>query len=218
MSENKNIIICPTCGEEIAKSAKVCPKCGARMKKPWYKKWWVWVIAVVAIGSIYGSGSKDKSKSTATSEQLNAVSETAAPAEIPETEEIATVVETEAPTEASAPAEAPAPTQTPAPAENNVSESSQPTQELVDGMRPEFKEALDSYEAFFDEYCKFMKKYKENPGDMELLSDYADFMKKYTETMQKMEALDDGDLNDAELKYYLQVTNRINEKLIEVAL
>lgn len=218
MSENKNMITCPTCGEEIAKSAKVCPKCGARMKKAWYKKWWVWVIAVVVIGSICSSGSKDKSKSTATSEQLNAVSETAAPVEIPQTEEIAAAEETEALAEAPAPAQAPAPTQAPAPAENNVSESSQSAQELVDGMRPEFKEALDSYEVFFDEYCKFMKKYKENPSDMELLSDYADFMQKYTDTMQKLEALDNGSLNDAELKYYLQVTNRINEKLIEVAL
>lgn len=66
MSENKNMITCPTCGEEIAKSAKVCPKCGAKMKKPWYKKWWVWVIIVIVIGAIGGSGSKNKSESTST--------------------------------------------------------------------------------------------------------------------------------------------------------
>lgn len=29
--------------------------------------------------------------------------------------------------------------------------------DLVNGMRPEFKEAMDSYEAFYDEYCAFKK-------------------------------------------------------------
>lgn len=85
-------------------------------------------------------------------------------------------------------------------------------------IRPEFKEALDSYEAFFDEYCSFMKKYKENPTDLGLLTEYTDFLTKYTEAMKKMGALNDGSLNNEELKYYLQVTNRINEKLLDAAL
>ncbi len=32
--------------------------------------------------------------------------------------------------------------------------------ELVDGMRPEFKAAMDSYEEFYDDYCELMKKYE----------------------------------------------------------
>lgn len=88
--------------------------------------------------------------------------------------------------------------------------------ELVDGMRPEFKEALDSYEKFFNEYCEFMKKYAENPTDLNLLMEYTDFMTQYTETMDKMEALDDGEMNDAETKYYIEVTARISQKLLEV--
>ncbi|GEM_PF-2480746 len=66
---NKNMVSCPTCGEEIAKSAKVCPKCGAKFKKPWYKKWWVWVIIVLVAAGIGGSSSssnkEDFSSSTA---------------------------------------------------------------------------------------------------------------------------------------------------------
>lgn len=85
-------------------------------------------------------------------------------------------------------------------------------------IRPEFKEALDSYEEFFDEYCSFMKKYKENPTDLGLLMEYTDFLTKYTDAMKKMSALNDGSLNNEELKYYLQVTNRINEKLLDAAL
>lgn len=89
--------------------------------------------------------------------------------------------------------------------------------ELVDGMRPEFKEAMDSYEDFFDEYCKFMKKYAKSSDQISLLSDYTNYMEKYTDMMDKMNKLGEDNLNDAELKYYTKVTLRINEKLLDVA-
>ncbi len=94
--------------------------------------------------------------------------------------------------------------------ENDKSES--------DEIRPEFKEVLDSYEAFFDEYCEFMKKYKDSPDDISLLGDYAEYMEQYSETMEKISELENEDMNDAELKYYLEVTNRIQEKMLDVAL
>ncbi len=90
--------------------------------------------------------------------------------------------------------------------------------EDTDVIRPEFKAALDSYESFFDEYCDFMKKYNEMSDDLSLLTDYADYMKKYTETMQKMSDLNSEDLSDAELKYYIKVTSRINEKLLDATI
>lgn len=102
--------------------------------------------------------------------------------------------------------------------ETDAPEEDKPDENLVDGMRPEFKEALDSYEDFFDEYCAFMKKFNESPDDLSLLGDYTEYLTQYTETMEKMEALDDGAMNDAELKYYLEVTNRINEKLLDATL
>ncbi len=89
---------------------------------------------------------------------------------------------------------------------------------LVDGMRPEFKAAMDSYEEFFDEYVEFMEKYSESDGtDLSLLKDYADFMNKYAEYMEEMEKWEDEDLNDAEMIYFVKVQNRINEKLLEVS-
>ena len=84
-------------------------------------------------------------------------------------------------------------------------------------IRPEFKESIDSYEAFFDEYCRFMKKYSENPNDLSLLNDYTNFLKQYAETMEKLEALDSQEMNDAERKYYTEAMLRINQKLIEAA-
>ncbi len=51
------MIKCQTCNEEIAAKAKVCPKCGAKIKKPFYMKWWVWVVAIVIISAIASGGS-----------------------------------------------------------------------------------------------------------------------------------------------------------------
>lgn len=84
-------------------------------------------------------------------------------------------------------------------------------------IRPEFKEAMDSYEAFFDEYCDFMKKYNKSTDTTSMLTDYANYMTKYADTMEKMNAVDQSELSTAELKYYTEVTTRISQKLLEVA-
>ena len=88
--------------------------------------------------------------------------------------------------------------------------------ELVNGMRPEFKEAMDSYEAFFYEYCAFMKKYNSSSNPTSMLSDYMSFMSRYTETMTKLNEISDDEMNNAELLYYTEVMARINQKLIDV--
>ena len=101
--------------------------------------------------------------------------------------------------------------------EDKKKSSKKKKEELVDGMRPEFKEAMDSYEEFFDEYCKFMKKYAKSSDQISLLSDYTIYMEKYADAMDKMNKLGEDNLNDTELKYYTKVTLRINEKLLDVA-
>lgn len=89
--------------------------------------------------------------------------------------------------------------------------------QTADGIDADFKATMDSYEAFFEEYCAFMKKYQENPTDLGLLADYAVFMQQYTETMEAMENLENDDLNTAELAYYVEVNARITKMLLEVA-
>lgn len=88
----------------------------------------------------------------------------------------------------------------------------------IDGMRPEFKQAMDSYEEFMNEYCEFMKKYAESDGtDVGLLADYASYMSKYADVVEDFEAWDDGEMSTAETAYYLDVQTRVSKKLLEVA-
>lgn len=89
----------------------------------------------------------------------------------------------------------------------------------TNGIRPEFKEALDSYEDFFDEYIAFMKKYTDADSTeaLEMMGDYTDYMEQYAITMEKLDELETDDLSKEETLYYVKVTNRITEKLLEVA-
>lgn len=84
-------------------------------------------------------------------------------------------------------------------------------------LSPEFKKTMDDYEAWFDHYCEVMKKYNENPSDMELLSEMTDLISEETEMLDQMENMDQSEMNKAELTYYIEVTARIEKKLLEVA-
>ena len=84
-------------------------------------------------------------------------------------------------------------------------------------INPDFKAAMESYEKFFDEYVAIMKKYKEDPTDLSILSDYATYMGQYADMMQKFEKWENEDLNTTEAAYYIDVQARITKKLLEVA-
>ena len=83
------------------------------------------------------------------------------------------------------------------------------------GLSPEFKEMMDSYEAFFDEYCEFIKKFNSSTDQMSLFADYSDFMMKYTEYMTKLDDVGKSEMSDAEMMYYTEVNLRIQKKLLE---
>ena len=84
-------------------------------------------------------------------------------------------------------------------------------------LSPEFKKTMDDYEAWFDHYCEVMKKYNENPSDMELLSEMSELISEEAEMLEQMENMDQSEMNTAELAYYLEVTARIEKNLLEVA-
>ena len=108
-------------------------------------------------------------------------------------------------------------TETTAPSESNPTETKPNDTGLVDGMRKDFKDAMDSYEAFIDEYVAFMKKYSDNPSDVSLLADYTKYMSKYADMVEKFDKWESEDLNDAELAYYIDVQARVSKKLLDVA-
>ncbi len=88
---------------------------------------------------------------------------------------------------------------------------------LADGMRVEFKSAMDDYEAFYDEYCEFMNKYKANPTDLTLLGEYSDMLQRLEDMDEAFDEWENDDLNTAELKYYLEVNSRVLQKLADAA-
>ena len=84
------------------------------------------------------------------------------------------------------------------------------------GIRPEFKDTMDSYEAFFKEYVDFLKKYESSGNALGMLSDYMDYISKYAEMSEKLNSLKISDLSHEETAYYLEVTARITELLSEL--
>lgn len=84
-------------------------------------------------------------------------------------------------------------------------------------IRPEFKEAIDSYESLIIEYCDFMKKYNNSDDKTSMLSDYTNYVAQYVDTMAKISALNDGSLSSEELKYYSEANLRITQLLLEVS-
>ncbi len=103
-------------------------------------------------------------------------------------------------------------TETPTPSNNNSSSTSSNN----DGIRQDFKNAMDSYEAYMNEYVEFMKKYNANSTDPSLMTQYVTVMQKYAEQVDAFEKWESEDLNTAEMNYYIDVQTRVNKKLLEV--
>ena len=99
---------------------------------------------------------------------------------------------------------------------SETTDSSEPPAETAaTGIRPEFQQVMDSYEAFFDEYIDFMTTYQNTEDPTSMMADYLDYMTQYAETMEQMEALDSKELSVEEAAYYAEVSARITQKLLE---
>ena len=83
-------------------------------------------------------------------------------------------------------------------------------------IRPEFKETMDSYGAFFDTYVSFMTEYANTDDPSAMLIDYLAYLEEYTEMMEQLDAIDETELTTAELLYYSEVMSRISQKLLTV--
>lgn len=228
---------CPECGAKAENEASLTPppiqeKMGSRqqiippvfnanlagnketMKKPFYKsKWFVIIVVVLAlgvIGSLTGHKYNKKNKADVSSIAESTKKESTAEKIKEKVTEPTTTEETEEKeTKESTTEET---------SEIATEESSSSESEIgADGMRTDFKEAMDSYESFMNEYCDFMAKYNANPSDPSLITDYATYMTKYAVFAEKFEKWDSEEMNDAETAYYLQVQARVAARLAEVA-
>ena len=206
---------CSKCGARLDDGAKFCRECGApaegaqagadrwtglaepvktKKKKPLFKRWWFWVLIIVVAAGLYNRGGLRDRETTTRKPEPTAVSAVSTPKP--------TAKPTATPTEAPAETEAP---EVPALAETDI--------------RPEVKEFLDAYEACMDEYVDFMQKYMNaDPSSMaSMMGDYYRILSSYSEFAEKIDAFDESELTNAELAYYLEVTNRVSQKLLSVA-
>lgn len=98
--------------------------------------------------------------------------------------------------------------------ESSKKESSKEEKSDSDTVTPSFKEMMDKYEDVMDKYVDFMKSYDAN--DVTMLSEYTELLSEYTDFADKIADIDEDSLSSADLAYYLDVTNRVNKKLLEV--
>ena len=90
-------------------------------------------------------------------------------------------------------------------------------------VTPEFKEFMDSYETFMNGYCDFMKNYNDTAasGDAtalaNMLGDLSNLTQREAEWLDKINAVDQSTLSTADLNYYIEVTTRISQRLLETS-
>ncbi len=86
------------------------------------------------------------------------------------------------------------------------------------GVDPQLKAALDEYEAFVDEYVEFMKKYQADPNNaIGMISDYSSMLTRLAEFSNKINGYDTSKMSKEDYAYYLDVLNRVEKKMLDVA-
>lgn len=95
MKKRKSPTICKKCGAELSSNAKVCRYCRAKVKKPVYKKWWVWLLVLALLGSCVGTNEEPAEQIIEESAETVVSDDT--PIEQDEPEEVPLFVEPEEP-------------------------------------------------------------------------------------------------------------------------
>ncbi len=224
---------CRNCGVELPEGKRFCAECGEptgdapvreaapapmpeyqvrqtvqmeyppekpkRKRKPIFRRWWFWVLVVVIVASLWNRAGGRTSRTSSSGRSEPVVTTT------PRSTPRPTAKPTGNPDTARDEAE---PEATSEPTEAPLSQSD---------IRPEFKEYMDSYEAFMDEYIAFMQKFEKADSNSAalMLYDYYQLMERELEFSEKLDAMDESDYTAAEWAYYLEVTNRVNQKLLK---
>lgn len=93
----------------------------------------------------------------------------------------------------------------PEPASNNTA----PTQGTDNWDR-----MLDSYERYVDQYISYLKKIQE--GDISVMTEYGELLEKTTDLSEKMDDAR-GELSSAQMKRYLDITNKFSKGIVDLA-
>ena len=101
--------------------------------------------------------------------------------------------------------------------DSNASSADQSgSQTTSGGVDPDLKAFLDSYEEFVDEYVAFMKKYQADPSNaIGMLGEYSEMMQKYADFADKIDKYNSNNLSTEDYKYYIEVTTRCAQKMLE---
>ena len=84
-------------------------------------------------------------------------------------------------------------------------------------VSPDVREMLDSYEAFMDEYIDFMQRYKDSGNTAAMMNDYLSYLQRYSDFIAKVNAVDSSSMSAADAAYYVEVTTRVSQKLLNAA-
>lgn len=167
-------------------------------------------MSLCACGSTGGAGRTEPQAAETTAEATSAPQTTEETAVSPSP--TAEPISTPEPTSTPEPEETAAETPTPEPEGDEGDTAEAP----LTGIRPEFQATMDSYEAFYDEYCTLLEQYQENPTDLGVLAQYTEMMSKLAEMDEAFDAWDDEEMSNEELAYYLEVSARIQQRLAKV--
>lgn len=96
---------------------------------------------------------------------------------------------------------------------NTSSSEPKPESSSASTVTPEFKEKLDGYEEFFNEYIKFLTDYNRASDRTEMVSQLADYNARREDVTSKLNSIDKSALSKADALYYEDVTYRISKKL-----
>ncbi len=166
------------------------------------------VLGMMIVLSLAACGGNNKQAGNKDNSEPTQAIETKKSTEAKE-EQKATVSETDAPETEAAKTKT---NETEAPKKDENKGSDSDNQGII---RADIKEAIDSYEAFVDEYCEFVKNY--DSTDMTMLNEYMDLVSKEVEMTKEFKEIENKDLNDAEALYYSEVSLRCSQKLLEAA-
>lgn len=77
----------------------------------------------------------------------------------------------------------------------------------------DFYEMIDNYEEWFNKYVEVLKKYKENPTDLEIAAEATELLSEEVSMLEEFQNLDQSTMTTDELKYYLDALARIQNNL-----